>query len=71
MMLGPTELILVPIILTFMVVSVALPIYAAVRAFNNSDNGWGIGILIGMLVPFGFILAIVYLAQQGSRTTSY
>ena len=66
MNLGPTELI---IVLMIFGVFLLLPIYAAVRAFNNSDNGWGIGILIGMFVPFGFILAIVYLVQQNSRAT--
>ncbi|HVV38296.1 MAG TPA: hypothetical protein VHC63_16935 [Acidimicrobiales bacterium] len=49
-------------------VGFVLPIYAAVRAFNNADNGWGIGILIGMFFPLvGIILAVVYLGQQGSR----
>ena len=50
--------------LALLAVSLVLPIYAAIRAFNNQDSGWGIGILIGMLVPFGFVLAIVYLAQH-------
>ena len=67
MNLGPTELI---ILLVVGVLVLLLPIYAAVRAFNNGDSGWGIGILIAMFVPFGFILAIVYLAQQGSSSTA-
>jgi hypothetical protein len=66
MMLGAPELLIVLII---GVLLLALPIYAAIKAFNNQDNGWGIGILIAMFVPFGFILAIVYLAQQGSRAS--
>jgi uncharacterized Tic20 family protein len=64
MMVGPAELILIPIVFGLFVASIVLPIYAAVRAFNNGENGWGIGILIGILVPFGFIIGIVYLMQQ-------
>jgi hypothetical protein len=67
MSVGPAELLIILVILG---ASFLLPIYAAIRAFNNGDNGWGIGILIAMFVPFGFILAIVYLVQQGSRATS-
>jgi hypothetical protein len=67
MSLGAAELL---IILLIAGAFLLLPIYAAIKAFNNSDNGWGIGILIGMFVPFGFILAIVYLAQQNSRASS-
>ena len=66
MTLAPLGLL---VVLVFFCAFLLLPIYAAIKAFNNSDNGWGIGILIGMFVPFGFILAIVYLVQQNSRTS--
>lgn len=62
---GGPELLL---ILAFFAVGIGLPIYAAVEAFRVGANGWGIGVLIAMFVPFGFILAIVYLAQR--RTSS-
>lgn len=54
------------VLLVFFLVSIALPIYAAIRAFNRGDNGWGIGILIGMFVPFGVVIAIAYLVRSRS-----
>ncbi|HVE94883.1 MAG TPA: hypothetical protein VNB24_08195 [Acidimicrobiales bacterium] len=58
---GSVELL---IIVPFIILAFVLPIYAAVKAFQAGENGWGIGIVLGMLVPLGFVLAIVYLVQR-------
>ncbi|HUR78690.1 MAG TPA: hypothetical protein VMZ22_12145 [Acidimicrobiales bacterium] len=64
---GPTELSILLVFLVIGAAAIALQIYAAVKAFNDGENGWGVGILVAMLVPLGFIVAIVYLVQRKSR----
>jgi hypothetical protein len=51
------------------VLAFGLQIYAAVKAFRAGDNGWGTGIVVSMIVPFGFVLAIAYLMQRRSATS--
>jgi hypothetical protein len=64
--LGPAELIII-LMLAIGLASTVLSICAAVKAFNDGENGWGVGILVAMLVPLGLIVAIVYLIQRRSR----
>jgi uncharacterized membrane protein HdeD (DUF308 family) len=64
MNLGPSEIIIVSIIAVIFVVSVVLPIYAAIKAFSDGESGWGIGILVGMFIPFGAVIGLVYLVRR-------
>lgn len=49
------------IVLIASIIVFAVTVWAAVDAFVNGRPGWGAGILVGMLIGVGWIVAVVYL----------
>ncbi|MFN3217992.1 MAG: hypothetical protein ACE367_15970 [Acidimicrobiales bacterium] len=49
------------IVLIASIIVFAVTAWAAVDAFFNGRPGWGAGILVGMLIGVGWIVAVVYL----------
>jgi len=65
MNIGAPELLIVIVILA----ATIIPIIGVIRAAQNGDTGWLVGIVVTWFIGLGWLVAIIYLAAVAPGRT--